>query len=137
MIADLDVDQGDALVDETRGRNDQDMFDTSIFDDEEVIAEEVVAEKEVSTVDPVTNTGGVVTIAGVEVSTTARTSQISMDEITLAKALVDIKTSKPKANGIVIQDPSETPTPTPKDTSQQSSKAKDKSKAKMIEPKNL
>nr|GFD15700.1 hypothetical protein [Tanacetum cinerariifolium] len=37
MIKDLDADEGVALVDETQGRNDQDMFDTSIFDEEEVI----------------------------------------------------------------------------------------------------
>nr|GEV37401.1 hypothetical protein [Tanacetum cinerariifolium] len=30
MIDDLDADKGVALVDETKGRNDQDMFDTSI-----------------------------------------------------------------------------------------------------------
>nr|GEV57913.1 hypothetical protein [Tanacetum cinerariifolium] len=143
MIVDLDADKGVALVDETQGRNDQDMFDTSIFDDEEV-----VAEKEVSTADPVTTVGEVVTTAGevvatageivtsagVKVSTTTITYQISMDEITLAKALIDIKTSKPKANGIVVQEPSKTPTPTPIDSSQQSSKAKDKAKAKIIEP---
>nr|GEY05486.1 ribonuclease H-like domain-containing protein [Tanacetum cinerariifolium] len=99
-----------------RGRNDQDMFDTSILDDEEVVAnelddEEVVAEKEVSTADLVFTAGKVVTTAG--------------------------KTSKPKAKGIVIQEPSETPkTPTPTliDSSQQPSKAKDKEKAKMIKP---
>nr|GEU63795.1 hypothetical protein [Tanacetum cinerariifolium] len=98
------------LVDKTQGRNDQDMFDTSIFDDkevvaEEVVAEEVVAEKEVSIVDPVPTTSEVVTTAGVEVSAATITSQISMDEITLAKALIDIKTSKPKAKRIVIQEP--------------------------------
>nr|GEV35488.1 hypothetical protein [Tanacetum cinerariifolium] len=105
MITDLDVDEGVALVDETQGRNDQDMFDTSILDDEEV-----VAEKEVSTIDPVPTADEVVTTAGVE-------------------------TSKPMAKGIVMQEPSETPTPTPIDSSQQSSKAKDKGKAKMIKPK--
>nr|GEV50378.1 putative reverse transcriptase domain-containing protein [Tanacetum cinerariifolium] len=52
MIVDLNADERVALVDETQGRNDQDMFDTSIFDDEEV-----VAEKEVSTADPVTIIG--------------------------------------------------------------------------------
>nr|GEW01123.1 hypothetical protein [Tanacetum cinerariifolium] len=101
--------------------------DTSIFDDE------VAAEKEVSTTDPVPTAAEVVTTAGVEVSTAAITSQISMDEITLAKALTDIKTSKPKAKGIVMQETSETPTPGPIDSSQQPSKAKDKGKAKMIE----
>nr|GEY84464.1 hypothetical protein [Tanacetum cinerariifolium] len=52
----------------TRGRNDQDMFNTSVLDDEEV-----VAEKEVSTIDPVTIAGKVVTTVGVEVSTAAIT----------------------------------------------------------------
>nr|GEX30583.1 hypothetical protein [Tanacetum cinerariifolium] len=64
MIVDLDADEGVALVDATHGRNDQDMFDTSILDDEEV-----VTEKEVITTDLVTTTGEVVTTAGVEVST--------------------------------------------------------------------
>nr|GEU38876.1 putative ribonuclease H-like domain-containing protein [Tanacetum cinerariifolium] len=129
MIANLDVDEGVALVEETQGRNDQDMFDTSIFYDEEV-----VAEKEVNTADPVLTTGEVVTTAGVEVKTAAIISQISLDDITLAKSLVDIKISKPKAKGIVIQEPSETPTPTAIDSSQKSSKAKDKGKTMMIEP---
>nr|GEW30410.1 hypothetical protein [Tanacetum cinerariifolium] len=129
MIDGLDVDEGVTLVDETQERNDQDMFDTSILDDEKV-----VAEKEVSTTDPVPTAGKVVTTTGVEVSTAAITSQISMDDITLAKALIDIKTSKPKAKGIVIQETSKTPTPTPIDSSQQPSKARDKGKAKMIEP---
>nr|GEV22101.1 hypothetical protein [Tanacetum cinerariifolium] len=59
MIEVLDADERVVLVDETQERNDQDMLDTSILDDEEV-----VAEKEVSTASPVTT-------AGVEVSTTA------------------------------------------------------------------
>nr|GEY65983.1 hypothetical protein [Tanacetum cinerariifolium] len=129
MIDDLDANEGIMLVDETQGRNDQYMFDTSILDNKEV-----VAEKEISTANPVPTAGEVVTTAGVEVSTGAITSQIYMDEITLAKALINIKTSKPKANGIVMQEPSETPTPAPIDYSQQPSKAKDKDKAKMIEP---
>nr|GEV29208.1 uncharacterized mitochondrial protein AtMg00810-like [Tanacetum cinerariifolium] len=105
-------------------------------DDEEVGAKEVVTEKEVSTADPVPTVGKVVTTAGVGVSTSAITSQIFMDEITLAKALIGIKISKPNAKGIVIQEPSETPTQTLIDSSQPL-KAKDKSKAKMIEHENL
>nr|GEZ44399.1 hypothetical protein [Tanacetum cinerariifolium] len=128
-IADLDADEGVTLVDETQRRNDQDMFNTSVLNDEEV-----VAENDVSTADPVPTAGEVVTTTGVEVSIAAINSQISMDEITLSKALINIKTSKPNAKGIVIQEPSETPTPTPIDSSQQPSKAKDKGKAKMIEP---
>nr|GEU91447.1 hypothetical protein [Tanacetum cinerariifolium] len=76
MIANFDANEGVALVNETQRRNDQDMFDTSIFDDEEV-----VAKKEVSTVDPVPTASEVVTTAGVKVSTAAITFQISMDDI--------------------------------------------------------
>nr|GEU83395.1 hypothetical protein [Tanacetum cinerariifolium] len=96
IINNLDADEGVTLVDETQWRNDQGMFDTSILDDEEVVTKKVV-----STANPITTTGEVVTTIGVE-------------------------TSKPKAKGIVMQEPSETPTPTPVDYSQQPSKAKDK-----------
>nr|GEY53126.1 hypothetical protein [Tanacetum cinerariifolium] len=115
MIEDLDADERVALVDETQGRNDQEMFDISIFDDEEV-----VFEKEVSTIDPVITASEVVTTAGVEDSTAATTA--------------GVETSKPKAKGIVMKEPSEIPTPTLNDTSQQLSKAKDKGKVKMIKP---
>nr|GEW30336.1 reverse transcriptase domain-containing protein [Tanacetum cinerariifolium] len=73
---------GVTLVDEAQGRNDQDMFDTGVLDDEEI-----VAKKEVSTANLVTITGEVVTTLGVEVSDAATISTISMDDITLAKAL--------------------------------------------------
>nr|GFB32118.1 hypothetical protein [Tanacetum cinerariifolium] len=93
------------------GRNDQDMFDTGVLDDEEVIAE-----KEVSTAYPVTTSGEVVATVGVEVSAAATTLTISMDDITLAKALSTLKSEKPmikdpsvpKAKGIVMQEPEET-----------------------------
>nr|GFA11951.1 hypothetical protein [Tanacetum cinerariifolium] len=81
---------GVTLVDETQGRNDQDMFDTVVLDDEEV-----VVEKEVSTADPVTTAGKVVTAAGVKVSVDATTLTIYMDDITLAKALTALKSEKP------------------------------------------
>nr|GEW48539.1 putative ribonuclease H-like domain-containing protein [Tanacetum cinerariifolium] len=92
---------------------------TSIFEDEEV-----VSKKEVSTADPVPTTGEVVTTTG-EVVITA-----GVEVVTTA----GVKPSKPKAKGIVIQEPSETPIQTPIDSSQQSPKAKDKGIAKMIEP---
>nr|GEY50705.1 hypothetical protein [Tanacetum cinerariifolium] len=47
---------------EDAGRNDQDMFDTSILDDEKI-----VAEKEVSTAEVVTTAAEVVITAGVEI----------------------------------------------------------------------
>nr|GEV35781.1 hypothetical protein [Tanacetum cinerariifolium] len=135
MIEDINADEGVALGDETHGRNDQDMFDTITTAGVEVVTTAVVAEKEVSTAEVVHAAGEVVNTTGVEVSTAAIASQISKDDITLDKALIHIKTSKPKVKGIVIQEPSKTSTPTPIDSSQQTSKAKDKGKAKMIEPK--
>ncbi|GKF77932.1 hypothetical protein Tco_0230402, partial [Tanacetum coccineum] len=68
-IADIDADAEVTLVDETQGRNDEEMFDTGILDGEEVFAEQDVVEKEVSVVDPVTTAGEVVTTTSVEVTT--------------------------------------------------------------------
>nr|GEW57320.1 hypothetical protein [Tanacetum cinerariifolium] len=107
----LDADEGVTLVDETQRRNDQDMFDTGVLDDEEV-----VSKKEVSTADLVTTAGEVVTTACVEVNIDATTPIISMDDITLTKALASLKSAKPmvkepsvpKAKGIVMQELEET-----------------------------
>nr|GEV43384.1 hypothetical protein [Tanacetum cinerariifolium] len=102
--------------------------DTSVGDQEdafkqrrmidELDADEGVA-LEVSTADPVPTTSEVVTIVG--------------EVVTIA----GVETSKPKAKGIMMQDPSETPTPTPIDSSQQPSKAKDKIQAKLEEEERL
>nr|GFA63259.1 hypothetical protein [Tanacetum cinerariifolium] len=59
------------------------------------------------------------------VVTAATTNDISIDDITLAQALVEIKTSKPKARCIIMQEPNETPTTT---TIPISSKVQDKGK---------
>nr|GEU91460.1 hypothetical protein [Tanacetum cinerariifolium] len=67
-----------------------------------------------------------VSIATATTTTTATTPTISIDEITLAKALIEIKTSRLKAKGLVMQDPSETPSPTLIISSQQPSKVQDK-----------
>nr|GEW33922.1 hypothetical protein [Tanacetum cinerariifolium] len=72
-------------------------------------------------------------------SDVATTPTISMDDITLAKALVVLKSAKPmvkessvpKAKGIVMQEPEET---TIRTTTVPSHSSKDKGKAKMIEP---
>nr|GEY66541.1 hypothetical protein [Tanacetum cinerariifolium] len=71
-----------------------------------------VAGKDVSDVEEI-NAVSITTSVTATTTTTATTPTISMDEITLAKALIEIKTSRPKAKGIVMQEPSETPTPTP------------------------
>ncbi|GJW49966.1 putative ribonuclease H-like domain-containing protein [Tanacetum coccineum] len=97
-IANLDVDEEVTLIDETQERNDEEMlFD--VQDDlqgEEVVAEKEVTEKKVSADDPVTTTGEVVTNANVEV-TTASSPITTIDELTLAQTLIEIKAAKPKA----------------------------------------
>ncbi|GKD60220.1 hypothetical protein Tco_1297729 [Tanacetum coccineum] len=89
-IADLDADAEVTLIDETQERNDEEMF-IDVQDDlhgEEVVAEKEVAEKEVSAADPVTTAGEVVTTAS---------ATTTVDELTLAQTLIEIKEAKPKA----------------------------------------
>ncbi|GJW96283.1 putative ribonuclease H-like domain-containing protein [Tanacetum coccineum] len=104
------------------------------IDDIEKDAEDVV-EKEVSTANPVTTAGEVVTNASVEVSTATTTTIAAITEfdLTLAQALPELRSAKPK---VVVQEPVQNPgesttrttlTPIP-------SNIKDKGKAKMIEP---
>nr|GEU86220.1 hypothetical protein [Tanacetum cinerariifolium] len=97
-IAEIDVDAETILVDETvedQGRyDDRDIFDTYVLNDEEVVVEDVNA-----------------TIIAT-VITAATTTDVFIDDITLAQALVEIKTSKHKARGIILQELSETPTTT-------------------------
>ncbi|GKD48201.1 hypothetical protein Tco_1277177 [Tanacetum coccineum] len=117
--------------------------------------DEDVVEKEVSIADPITTAGKVVTTASVEVSTATTTTTTTITEVglTLAQALAELRSAKPKivvqepvqrttttspstipkAKSIAFKDPSEsttrtTLTPIP-------SNIKDKGKAKMIEPK--
>nr|GEW24171.1 hypothetical protein [Tanacetum cinerariifolium] len=98
----------------------------------ENVVEKEVTGKDVSTVEEVNATSIVTSVTAL--TTTAATSPtISMYEITLAKALIEIKTSRPKAKGIVMQEKSETPTPTPIASSQQPSKVLDKGKRIMME----
>nr|GEX27567.1 hypothetical protein [Tanacetum cinerariifolium] len=125
---DIDANQDIYLVNVHRdkdifGVNDQD--DTLMFDADkglqgEEVIEKDVAGKDVSAVKEV-NAAGIAT--SVTATTTAATTPtISMGEITLAKELIEIKTSRPIEKGIVMQEPSETPTPTPIASSQQASK---------------
>nr|GEU53666.1 putative ribonuclease H-like domain-containing protein [Tanacetum cinerariifolium] len=86
-IADLDADEGITLVHKTaedQGRiNDEWMFDTDVLDDEEVFAKSV------------------------DVSEQAKeiiVDKYIIDDITLAKALIEIRSAKPKANKVVTQE---------------------------------
>nr|GFC64543.1 hypothetical protein [Tanacetum cinerariifolium] len=80
-IADIDIDVEITLVDETaedQGRfNDQNMFDTSVLDDEE--------EETISTAALITNV------------------DVTPIERTMAQGLVEIKESKPKGDKVVIE----------------------------------
>ncbi|GJT36083.1 putative ribonuclease H-like domain-containing protein, partial [Tanacetum coccineum] len=108
-IADIDADVEVTLIDETQGRNDDNlMFDTCVLDEQEVEVENVV------------NTA--------EVTTESATTTI-VDELTLARTLIEIKAAKPKVRGVMIQVPSESTTT----TSVASKPSQDKGKAKMIE----
>ncbi|GKD99901.1 hypothetical protein Tco_1387885, partial [Tanacetum coccineum] len=121
-IAEIDADVDISLVHKDAGIqgrfDDEDMSDTSVFNDEEVFPgqdmadqEFNVAEKEVSVADPVTTTGEVVTTASVDISTTsvlitvstATPTTITEDDMTLAETLMEIKSAKPKAIGVVMQ----------------------------------
>nr|GFC54127.1 hypothetical protein [Tanacetum cinerariifolium] len=59
-----------------------------------------------------------------QVSTVATTVTIITEEITLAQALEALKTSKPKAKGIVFQDPGKSTTTTTISTHQSQDKVK-------------
>ncbi|GJV43930.1 ribonuclease H-like domain-containing protein [Tanacetum coccineum] len=121
-IEDIDKDADISLVDETHGRSDDaDMFDTDDLHSDEVVVDMPV----VSTAD--------------EGVTAAK-----INELTLAQTLIEIKEAKPKvvitaatttttirpkARGVVVQEPSEFRTP----QEAQPSMIKDKGKAIMIE----
>ncbi|GKC28791.1 hypothetical protein Tco_1036085 [Tanacetum coccineum] len=130
-IADLDANAEVTLVNEAQGRIDDNlMFDTGFFDEQKVNVEKVVSIAEVTTVSATTTT---------------------VDELTLAQTLMEIKAAKPKAltpvatttttavtrpkaRGVVVQEPSEFRTTTPSSQTSQLPQVKDKGKAKMIEP---
>ncbi|GKD78872.1 hypothetical protein Tco_1341493, partial [Tanacetum coccineum] len=166
-IANIDQDAKVTLIDETQRRlNDEDMFGVNDLHGDEVIADMAVGEKEeqsakvdereVSTsvedsaapTIPITTAGEGVTTVNVEF-TTASAPTTTIDEITLAQTLIEIKaakpkaittaattttTTKPKARWVVVQEPSEFRTTTSSSQASQSSKIKDKGKAIMIEP---
>ncbi|GKD15987.1 hypothetical protein Tco_1205145 [Tanacetum coccineum] len=111
-IADAEV----TLVDETQDMNDDNlMFDANVLEEQE----KEVAKKEVSTADLVTTAGEVVTTANVEAITSAATTTT---------------TTRPKARGVVVQEPNEFKTTSSPLQASQLLQAKDKGKAIMVEP---
>ncbi|GKD23647.1 hypothetical protein Tco_1225350, partial [Tanacetum coccineum] len=93
---------------------DEDITLENVLNDEEVFAGQDMTEKEVSTADPVTTIGEVVTTANVEVSTASPTAAtITIVELTLAQTLAELKSARPKIKRVVMQELSETTTTIP------------------------
>ncbi|GJU41780.1 hypothetical protein Tco_1194737, partial [Tanacetum coccineum] len=123
------------------------MFDTGVLDNEQDMAEKEVdmAEKDVSIADLVTTANVLVSTAEV---TTENTTTTIVDELTLAQTLIEIKAAKPKAvttatttvfirpkaRGVVVQEPSEFTITTSPSQPSQLPQAKYKGKEKMVEP---
>ncbi|GJT15817.1 hypothetical protein Tco_0874523 [Tanacetum coccineum] len=95
-----------------------------VLDDEEVFAGQDMAEKEINMAEKEVSTADPVTTASVEVSTA--------DDLTLAQTLIEIRSARPKAKGIVFREPNESTTTT---TRPQQQPIKDKGKGIMEEPK--
>nr|GFA72434.1 hypothetical protein [Tanacetum cinerariifolium] len=120
-IHDIDVDKDITLVND---QDDAEMFDVNDLHGEEGFVEEEVAEKEVNdevqkVVEDVVedinaaklivnvaqvSAAGEVNTASIE-TTVSAAAKITTDEITLAQVLLEIKTSKSRAKGIVLQEP--------------------------------
>ncbi|GKC30475.1 hypothetical protein Tco_1037769 [Tanacetum coccineum] len=158
-IEDIDADAEVTLVNETQERQDEDlMFDTGVLDGDEMFVDAITGEKDEQSTKIDDSTSEAVTTTRVEDSV-APTIQVStadigdkgvtaakIDELTLAQTLIEIKaakpkvvitaattttTTRPKARGVVVQEPSEFRT----SPEAQPSKSKDKGKAIMIESK--
>nr|GEU36719.1 hypothetical protein [Tanacetum cinerariifolium] len=118
-INDIDVDKDITLVND---QDDAEMFDVNDLHGEEVFIEKEVADKEVSV-------AGEVNAASIA-TTVSAAATITTEVITLAQALVEIKTSKPKAKWTVLQEPSESTTTTKTISSK---KSQDNGKGIMVE----
>ncbi|GKA24238.1 hypothetical protein Tco_0710271 [Tanacetum coccineum] len=131
-INDIDADDDITLVN-VQDDADNEMFDADVLDGEEVF----VANKENDEVNVVEDAaqvnavGNVVSTVGAATTVSAATITTDDDgEITLAQALIEMKSTKPKVKGIVFQEPSKSTTTTI--SSQLSSQ--DKGKGIMMEP---
>ncbi|GJS18479.1 hypothetical protein Tco_0412951, partial [Tanacetum coccineum] len=136
---------------------DEEMFDANDLDGEEVfVAEQEVVVKDVNNevnvveevvevvnsaklitdATQVSTAGNVVSTAGdaitVSVATTSTATITTVDDITLAQALMEIKSTKPKEKGVVIQELGESSTTISSQLSLQQSQ--DKGKGILIEP---
>ncbi|GJY49493.1 hypothetical protein Tco_0439449, partial [Tanacetum coccineum] len=134
-IADIDANAGINLV-STHFDVDIDMFGVH-----DLVGDEVVVEREV-----VVKAATIILVSAATTTTTI----ITDDEITLAKALAELRSAKPptttaattitvlgtrpKAKGLVINEQEQAPTPTVSSQQPSQLKVQDKGKGKMVEP---
>nr|GEW46792.1 hypothetical protein [Tanacetum cinerariifolium] len=117
------VDSSDEASLENRGRfNDQEdaemLFDVADDRGKEVLFSQEVLVKEVN-------------------AAAATTTTAIIDDITLAKALMEIKSARPKAKRLVIHEQEQVPTPTVSLQQPSQVKVQDKGKGKMVEPEHV
>ncbi|GJW71838.1 hypothetical protein Tco_0128755, partial [Tanacetum coccineum] len=129
-IANLDADAEVTLVDEAQGRiNDNLMFDTRFFDKQEVKVKKVVSTVEVTTASATTTTVDELTLAQTLIEITAAKPKAVTTATTTTTAV-----TRPKARGVIVQEPCEFRTTTSSSQTSQLPEAKDKGNVKMIEP---
>nr|GEW57347.1 hypothetical protein [Tanacetum cinerariifolium] len=121
----LQTEEQEQLTDAKKARIVHDLDGYEVIVDiivgENVKQDATVAKKDVSTAaDEV-----VTTVNDDEITTAATTPQLSKDDVTLAQTLIEIKSAKPRARGVIVQDLSEFRT-TSSLQSSQLPKAKDK-----------
>ncbi|GJW69902.1 hypothetical protein Tco_0126819 [Tanacetum coccineum] len=115
-IDDLDADAEVTLVDEAQGRNDDNlMFDPGVFDEQEVEVEKVISTAEVTTASATTTTVDELTLAQTLIEIKAAKSKA----ITTAATTTTTVVTRPKGRGVAVQEPSEcTKTTSPSQLSQ-------------------
>ncbi|GKF45362.1 hypothetical protein Tco_0131914, partial [Tanacetum coccineum] len=119
------------LVDESQERNDDNiMFDARVLDDQEVEVEKVVSNAKVTTVSATTTTVGELTLAQTLIKIKAAKPKAVITVATTTTTAV----TRPKARGVVVEEPSEFTKITSPLQLSQLPQAKDKGKAKMVKP---
>nr|GEU40994.1 hypothetical protein [Tanacetum cinerariifolium] len=141
-MAEIDADEDLSLINETtqdQGRmNEEDLFGVHDLDGYEVILDITAGqnvEQDATFAENKVSTDGdevVTTADDAKITTAATTLQISKDDVTLAQTLTEIKAAKPRARGVIVQEPSEFRT-TSSLQSSQLPQAKDKGKGNMVE----
>ncbi|GJT56780.1 hypothetical protein Tco_0991834 [Tanacetum coccineum] len=117
----IDADEDITLV-SVQDDADKEMFDVDTLNGEEVF----VAGQNENVVEEIVDVA--------QVSTAATNVTITTKEITLAQALADLKSTKPKAKGIAFRDPGESTTTIFSQQLQDKGLSQDKGKGILVEP---